>query len=84
MKSSCATQKTVALSSGEAELTALVECSCELIGMMQMADDWDMNLERKVLVDSSAALGVVARRGAGKFRHVRVVQLWVQDKAGVS
>ena len=32
-------------------------------------------------MDSSAALGVVARRGVGKLRHVRVGQLWVQEKA---
>ena len=31
-------------------------------------------------MDSSAALGVVARKGAGKLRHVRVGQLWVQEK----
>ena len=33
-----------------------------------------------MLVDSSAALGVVARKGAGRLRHVRVGQLWVQEK----
>ena len=37
-------------------------------------------LEGEVHVDSSAALGVVGRRGAGKLRHVRVGQLWVQQK----
>jgi len=40
-----------------------------------------MELEGEVLVDSSAALGVVGRKGAGKLRHVRVGQLWVQEKA---
>ena len=40
-----------------------------------------MELEGEVLVDSSAALGVVGRKGAGKLRHVRVRQLWVQEKA---
>ena len=80
LKSWSATQKTVALSSGEAELTALVKCSCETIGMLQLAADWGQVLEGDVLVDSSAALGVVARKGAGKLRHVRVGQLWVQEK----
>ena len=42
---------------------------------------WGLELEGEVYVDSSAALGVVARRGAGKLRHVRVGQLWIQEKA---
>ena len=69
------------MSSGEAELTAVVKCSCETIGILQLAADWFMELEGEVLVDSSAALGVVSRKGAGKLRHVRVGQLWVQEKA---
>ena len=32
------------------------------------------------MVDSTAALGVVNRKGAGKLRHVRVGQLWIQQK----
>ena len=81
IKSWSATQKTIALSSGEAELTALVKCSCESIGMTQLAYDWGLEFEVSVMVDSSAAIGVVNRRGAGKLRHVRVGQLWVQEKA---
>ena len=81
VKSWCSTQKTVALSSGEAELTALVKCSCELIGITQLAADWDLVVEGDVYVDSAAALGVVKRKGAGKLRHVRVGQLWVQQKS---
>jgi hypothetical protein len=80
IKSWSVTQKTVALSSGEAELTALVKCSCEVIGLTQLAADWGMEVEGNIYVDSSAALGVVNRRGAGKLRHVRVGQLWVQEK----
>ena len=80
LKSWSSTQKTIALSSGEAELTAVVECSCECIGMVQLAEDWGLNLEGDILVDSSAALGVVSRKGAGRLRHVRGGQLWVQEK----
>ena len=80
IKSWSSTQKTIALSSGEAELCALVKCSCELLGAIQLARDWAHELEGEVHVDSSAALGVVGRRGAGKLRHVRVGQLWVQQK----
>ena len=76
-----ATQKTIALSTAEAELTAVVKCSCEVIGVTQLAEDWNMSLTGDIFVDSSAALGVVARKGAGKLRHVRVGQLWIQQKA---
>ena len=34
-----------------------------------------------IVVDSSAALAVVARKGNGKLRHVRVGHLWVQQVA---
>ena len=58
------TQKTTALSCGEAELMALVKCSCEVLGAVQLAHDWDLGLlGGQVHVDLSAALGVVGRRG---------------------
>ena len=81
IKSWSSTRKTIALSSGEAELTAVVKCSCETIGVLEWSADWSMELEGEILVDSSEALGVVGRKGAGKLRHVRVGQLWVQEKA---
>ena len=79
LKSRSATQKIIALSSGEAELVAIVKMSTELIGMMSMFLDWDRNLGARVFADSNAALGVVRRRGAGKLGHIRVQMLWVQD-----
>ena len=79
LKSWSSTQKTIALSSGEAELTAVVKCSCECIGMVQLAEHWGLEIEADVLVDSTAALGVVNRKGAGRLRHVRVAKLWIQQ-----
>ena len=81
IKSWSSTQKTIALSSGEAELTAVVKSSSESIGITQLAHDWGLNLEGEIYVDSTAALGVVARKGAGKLRHVRVGQLCIQEKS---
>ena len=75
------TQKTVALSSAEAELTALVKATCEGIGIAAMMADWGEELGQIVYADANAALGVVRRRGAGKLRHVNVGMLWVQEKA---
>ena len=79
IKSWSSTQKIIALSSGEAELVAIVKMSTELIGIMNMFLDWKRHLGARVFADSNAALGVVHRKGAGKLRHTRVQMLWVQD-----
>ncbi|MDA8583689.1 reverse transcriptase domain-containing protein [bacterium] len=80
LKSWSITQKAVSLSSGEAELIVMVKASTEVLGLFQMMKEWGIAAEGSVYVDSSAALGVVGRRGCGKLRHVRVGNLWVQEK----
>ena len=65
---------------GEAELTAVVKISTELLGILQLESDWNNKVQAEVLADSIAALAVVNRRGNGKMRHVKVGQLWVQQK----
>ena len=79
LRSWSTTQKMVALSSGEAELMALVKAVSEAIGLQQLAGSWAMQCEIGVFVDSSAALAVVSRKGNGKLRHVRIGHLWVQE-----
>ena len=74
------TQKAVSLSSGEAELMALVKATSEAIGVQQLAASWGLKFDIGVHVDSSAALAVTARKGNGKLRHVRIGHLWVQDR----
>ena len=81
LKSWSVTQKRVTFSSAEAELGALVKGTIETIGILQMAESLGRGIEGEVFVDSSAALAVVARKGTGKLRHVRVGQLWVQQLA---
>ena len=66
IKSWSTTQKNVTLSSGEAELVAVVKASVESLGVLQMAAEWGMELEAEVHVDSNAALGIVHRKGNGK------------------
>ena len=81
LKSWSSTQKRVTLSSVEAELGAAVKTATEAIGIAQMAAGLGKEMEIEIFVDSSAALGVVARKGCGKLRHVRVGQLWIQQLA---
>ena len=46
-----------------------------------MVESLGKELDGEIFVDSSAALGVVARKGCGKLRHVKVGQLWIQEIA---
>ena len=79
IKSWSSTQKNITLSSGEAELVAAVKMSTELIGILQLLEDWGVKREARVYVDSSAAIGITQRRGNGKLRQVKVGMLWIQE-----
>ena len=81
VKSWSSTQKNITISSGEAELVAAVKASTEIIGITQLAAEWGEEFRAQAFVGSSAALGVVKRKGNGKLRHVRVGMLWIQQKS---
>ena len=81
LKSWSSTQKNVTLSSAEAELLAAVKASGEALGMLQLMSSVGVPMTASIMVDSSAALAVVARKGNGNLRHVRVGHLWVQQVA---
>ena len=72
-------QKTIALSSAEAELYGMTACSCEILGLQACAADLGMPLKVAVYADASAALGIVQRRGLGRVRHVKTQSLWLQE-----
>jgi hypothetical protein len=80
IKSWSSTQKSITLSSGEAELVAAVKTCTELIGISQLMRDWGKEVEGEVYVDSNAAIGTAMRRGNGELRHVRVGIPWIQEK----
>ena len=80
VKSWSSTQKSITLSSGEAELVAAVKMSTEVLGIVQLLADWGVRVDGEVWVDSSAAIGTMTRRGNGKLRHVRVGTLWIQER----
>ena len=66
------TQNHVTLSSAEAELIALVKCSSELLGVRSMLRDFAVESEGVVYADSSAAVAIAERKGAGKLRHINI------------
>ena len=72
-------QRTIALSSAEAELYALVAASAEALAMAAYASDLGIVVKPSVHTDASAALCIAQRRGLGKVRHVRTQALWVQQ-----
>ena len=47
---------------------------------MAMHSDFGQDCEIRLMVDSSAAIGIAYRQGLGKVRHLDVQQLWVQQK----
>ncbi len=79
LKHWASTQKRITLSSGEAELGALVRGFSEALGLQSVARDLGVELQPEVHADSSAAIGICRRSGIGKVRHLAVAQLWVQD-----
>ena len=80
IKTWSSTQKNITLTSGEAELIAAVKAASEGLGVVNMLSEWGQECRVRVWVDSSAAIGVVHRRGSGKMRHVRLGHLWIQQK----
>ena len=74
-------QAVIGLSSGEAEYYAIVKGTSVGIGVVNMPCDLGMDKRNVgVRTDSSAAVGIAHRLGAGKVRHIEVNQLWVQEK----
>ena len=48
--------------------------------MCQLFQDWGIDMQAKVWIDSSAALGAIHRKGNGRLRHVRVGMHWIQER----
>ena len=74
------TQNNITTSSAEAELIALVKGSAELLGVRSMLVDLGCETSGVIYADSSAALAIAKRKGAGKLRHINVSSLWVQER----
>ena len=74
------TQKTLALSSGEAELYGVVKGASEALGLQSLASDMGIDAPVQIKTDSSAAIGICTRTGIGRVRHLATGQLWVQEK----
>ena len=55
-----------------------VKTASRLLGVAALLVDMGYKYDLKLWTDSSAARGVLARRGTGKIRHLATQALWVQ------
>ena len=74
------TQATIALSSGEAELSGLVNGATYGIGLRSLAHDLGLEFSITLKSDATAALGMARRLGVGQVRHLDTSLLWIQNK----
>ena len=75
------TQPTLALSSGEAELAAIVRSTSEGLGLLSIMTEFNIQADLVIKSDAVAAIGIVRRQGLGRVRHLAVADLWVQQKS---
>ena len=75
IKSYSRQQRTVALSSAEAELYAMAVASAESLAMIAYIKDLGGIVSGEVYADPSAAFGISQRFGIGKVRHLRTQSL---------
>ena len=75
------TQPTIALSSGEAELAAMVRATSEGLGMVAVMEEFGITCNLVIKSDAIAAIGIVKRQGLGRIRHLAVADLWIQQRA---
>ena len=80
IKSWSKTEATIALSSGEAELAAVVKGAAEGLGLKAVLADFGVEVNLHMFSDATAAIGMVRREGLGRVRHLAVADLWVQQK----
>ena len=74
------TQTCVALSSGEAELNAMLKCACEGLNIKHLLEEVGVRAGLHLKGDSSASHGTLQRRGTGRIKHLETRQLWLQEK----
>jgi len=79
LKSWSSTQSSVALSSGEAEFYGVVKAAGYGLAYQALLKDFGQDKSLTVFTDSTAALGIAARQGLGKLRHLDTNTLWVQQ-----
>jgi hypothetical protein len=68
------------LSSGEVEYYGVVKAGGVGLGYQSLLRDLGIALPLRVWTDSTATIGICARDGLGKLRHIDTQCLWLQQK----
>ena len=74
------TQPVIALSSGEAELNAVLKRSAEAVLVKEMYKLMAQDIDAEVHRDSGACIGIANREGSGKVKHFEVKQLGCRNE----
>ena len=74
------TQTVVSLSSEEAELHGIAKAGATALGIQAVGRDLGLLFNIHIFSDSSAAIGIVKRRGLGRIRHLATTDLWLQER----
>ena len=61
-------------------MLATVRGAAEGIGLISLASDMGIDFKVRLHIDAAAALGIIARRGVGRVRHLDVGTLWLQEQ----
>lgn len=73
------TQNDVALSSGEAELYAIIKGASQALGIRSLIRDMGAGSRIRIFTDSTSGKSIASRRGLGRVRHIEVSNLWIQN-----
>ena len=74
------TQASVALSSGEAELNAMLKTASEGLNIKHLLEEVGLEVGLHLRGDSSASHGTLNRLGTGRVKHLQTKQLWLQEQ----
>ena len=74
------TQSCIALSSGEAELNAMLKAASEGLNLKYLLEEIGEKRELHLRGDSSASHGTLQRLGSGRVKHLQTRQPWLQEK----
>ena len=74
------TQSCIALSSGEAELNAILKTACEGLSLQYLLQELGVEVQLHLRGDSSASHGTLQHLGSGRIKHLQTRQLWLQEK----
>ena len=68
----------VTLSTAEAELVAGIKAATEGRGFRNLLKDFGTTGQVKLMMDATAAIGILERRGLGATKHIDTRWMWLQ------